>query len=122
MTEKEFVNTRVGFAIINGKVIFQETPEPTMDWMRNTLGLSESEVNTTIRGGLFEDRINFCVGKDYLCANMDTVHFSAAITLLRKHATMYPDSTPALYNGFYKDTPGSHWDAREYLGSIHYEE
>ena len=116
MTVEEFVTTRVGCAIVNGKLILQQTPESTIPWMKTELGLSDEDIETTIRGGIFKHRISICVGSNYECADMSKFPADAFITLLQIHEEKYPGSDVNVFNGQKIGDTGEDWEQIEFLG------
>lgn len=118
MTEKEFMKLRVGFAIVNGKVIYQENPEPVHQWMKNTLKLSDEQISSTIRGGIFKNHINFFVGVTYSPANLSLMPGDALLTLIQKHDALYGECPVEIRNGAYVGEIGTEWEPVERIITI----
>lgn len=120
MTIEEFVKTRKGFAIVGGKLIFQVEPKETLPWMQEDLGLSEEEIEETIRGGIFKDRISICVGSNYDTCDLSKVSAANLLLLIQEHASLYPNQTMYICNGQVKGGIGVDWEQRENLGCYLY--
>ena len=112
-------NMRIGFAIINGAVVFQEdgNRKGTLDWMKSDLGLSADAVENTIRGGVFESKITLCIGADYKPVDMREISAEAMLTLMDKHYEEFGDKgTAVVYNGSVVGEPGVEWEPIEVVG------
>ncbi len=121
MTELEFTKKRVGFAIVNGKVLFQKKSDriPTLQWMKDKLKLSNEEIESTIRGGLFEDRITFCVGSNYMPADLSSIPASVFIKILQAYYLFYGDYQIDIWNGSIIGNIGDVWTPRSKVGKAH---
>ncbi len=121
MTELEFTKKRVGFAIVNGKVLFQKKSDriPTLQWMKDKLKLSDEEIESTIRGGLFEDRITFCVGNNYMPADLSSIPASVFIKILQAYYLFYGDYQIDIWNGNIIGNIGDVWTPRSKVGKAH---
>lgn len=113
MTEKEFMKLRVGFAIVNGKVIYQENREPVLQWMKNSLKLSDEQIYSTIRGGIFKHHINFFIGVNYSPANLSLMPGDVLLELIKKHDTFYGECPVEIRNGAYVGEIGTEWEPVE---------
>ena len=117
---KEYTtDKRIGFAIIDGTVVFQEDNNRinTLDWLKDQLNLSDEAIETTIRGGLFEDRITMCIGKDYNTVDMNQLSAGALVTIMDKQSRMFGFNCPVeVWNGSVVGEPGVAWEPIEIIG------
>lgn len=118
MTEKEFMRLRIGFAIINGKVIYQTNHEPVLTWMTDTLKLSDEQSLSTIRGGIFKYHINFFVGDNYSPANLSLMPGDALLNIIKKHDALYGKCPVEICNGAYVGEIGTEWEPVERIITI----
>ncbi len=121
MKELEYTKKRVGFVIIDGKVIFQEDDNriPTLKWMENDLHLTREQIESTIRGGTFRDRINFCVGSNYSPVDLTKVSMKNLMEILEQRHITFPRTDYRILNGFIIGQVGEDWKPIQDLGSYY---
>ena len=76
---------RLAFAVIDGVVVFQKNNarKCSKEWLMQDLGLSKTDYETTIRGGLFEDRITLSRGSNYDAVPLDCLSAAIHSSLLK---------------------------------------
>lgn len=106
---------RLAFAVIDGVVVFQKNNERkcSKEWLMKDLGLSEMDYETTIRGGLFEDRITLARGSNYDAVPLDHLSVANFVDIFRKYKEIWNAAPTVIYNGQYVREPGVDWPAKE---------
>lgn len=118
MTEKEFVQQRVGFAFVCGKLYFQKDRKSTIPWLKEEFGLSDDTIEGTIRGGIFSNHINFCIGSDYREVDLSKISAEDFISIIKRHSEEFPGFTAKICNGAIKGEIGNEWEPRQYIGKV----
>lgn len=111
MKHKEYAETRLAFAIVNGAVVYQ--PEcgkiPTKEWIENVL---HEDYATTIRGGMFENRLTLCIGEDYLEVDLTQISAELMLGILQEYYKYYQHSPSCIVNGQFPGEVGTEWSPR----------
>lgn len=122
MTENEYIQTRVSYAIVRGEVVFQDSNnrKPTKDWLLNDVCLSEEEYNKTISGRIFSDRVLICMGDSYGSVNMEEINSRTLVTIFKRHYEIFGDKAVKLHNGCKPGAIAEDWEPIESLGLFRY--
>ena len=117
--ERYVVENGIGFAIIDGAIVFQSESErtPTLEWLKKDLGFTDATVEVMVRGRIFNDRVHFCVGKNYLPVELSLISASALLAIMNKHCELSGNTEAVpIYNGFVVGEPGTLWEPMEAIG------
>lgn len=118
MTHNEYASKRVGFAILNGNVLFQKDDNYvySKQWLCEQRGYTEEEYEKIVRGGLFADRITISVGSNYESADLSSITAENLIEIVKRWRETYGKDTPVtIYNGQIPGEIGEDWKPREVI-------
>ncbi|MCM1215104.1 MAG: hypothetical protein NC548_11360 [Lachnospiraceae bacterium] len=106
---------RVGFAIINGELVFQKERKKSEAWLKGDYNMSDPDFELTIRGGLFEDRITLSLGSNYDSVNLAAMPATEILIILQKYSEVYGKSASVIHNGQFPATEGEDWLPRQLI-------
>lgn len=117
MTHNEYAKGRVGFAILNGNVLFQKDDNYvySKQWLCEQRGYSEEDYEEIIRGGLFPDRVTLSLGSQYDSVNLSELSAEVIITIIAKYREVYGKAPEVIYNGQYPGEVGETWKPRQVI-------
>lgn len=111
----KYEERRLQFAVIDGVVVFPKdnVRKSSEEWLKGDLGLSDVAYETTIRGGLFDDRITLSRGSNYDSVPLTCITAANMVDILRKYKEIWQKAPTVIYNGQYVREPGIDWPAKE---------
>lgn len=125
----EFHQQRQIFCIAGGSIYFADpfTTEDHFEWMSRTMGMDKDEYETTIRGYIMKDRIQFFIGTAHSAVPdiLSRITIKEIDILAKKYAQVFrdeidTDTSIKICNGVSIGEIGKQWDELETIGHVRY--
>lgn len=116
-----FHKSRLAFAWINGRLVFNRKPNDDRDhqhWLLEDYDIAPEQWELLPRGYIIEGRIQLFVGSDFRPIDTSTVSRKDLSRLYAKHCSMYPSAKCNLYNGVQVGQIGKLWPPIEHISTL----
>lgn len=123
----EFHQQRQIFCIAGGSIYFADpfTTEDHFEWMSRTMDMDKDEYETTIRGYIMKDRIQFFIGTAHSAIPdiLSRITIKDIDILAKKYAQVFSDEIDTdtsikICNGVSIGEIGKQWDELETIGHV----